>query len=29
MYLTEELKIFVGTLLCADDHSELELDSES
>ena len=29
MYLTEKLKIFVGNLLCAEDHSEFKLDNES
>ena len=29
MYLTEKLKIFVGKLLCAEDHSELRLGNES
>ena len=26
MYLTEKLKIFVGNLLCAEDHSEFNED---
>ena len=29
MYLTEELKMFVGRLLCAEDHSELKLGNEN
>ena len=29
MYLTDKLKIFVGKLLCAEDHSELKFGNES
>ena len=29
MYFTEKLKIFVGRLLCAEDHSELRFGNES
>ena len=29
MCLTEKLKIFIGNVLCAENHSEFKLDSES
>ena len=29
MSFTETFKIFVGNLLCAEDHSEIRLDNES